>query len=85
MIDVRNRGIQILLAVVLLIGLFVGGMAYRANYTCSGLRDGLRDAQAQRADGEVTDEDLADVGDAARRARARGCDVDDLVDPSVGQ
>lgn len=85
MIDFRNRGIQILVAVAVLIALFVGGSFYRANYTCPGLRDRLVDAKAVRNAGGFTVEQRRHVEDRARVARDHGCDVDDLVGDNVGQ
>lgn len=85
MIDYRIRGIQILLAVALLATLFVGASFYRANYTCSGLRDRLVDAKAVRNAGGFTIEQRRHVDDRARAARDHGCDVDDLVGNNVGQ
>lgn len=85
MIDFRNRGIQILLAVAVLAGVFVGVSFYRANYTCDGLRTRLVEAKAVRNAGGFTIEQRRHVDDRARAARDHGCDVDDLVGDNVGQ
>lgn len=74
------------IAIAIAIVLILGGLAYyRANYTCSGLRDHLGNAKAARGLGGGTDDERRAVDDAARRARQRGCNIDDLIGDNVGQ
>lgn len=80
-----NRGIAILVAVGVFVVAAMAFAFYERNYTCSGLRDQVRDAKALRADGDVSRSDLQAVEDAARKARSRGCDISDLVGDNVGR
>lgn len=74
-----NRGMVILVAIGLVVVLALGVGYYQRNYTCSGLRAQVGEAKAARGPGGGTPAERRDVDDAARRARARDCDVADLV------
>lgn len=66
--------------VVLFAGAWFGNVG---GIKCNYYRDQLVEAKAARLSGDSYAKRDA-VADAARAARSNGCDVDDLIDPSVG-
>lgn len=75
----RNMIVGFSIAIVLFVG---SGLAWRADLfgiKCDYYRRELQEAKA------ASDGYSPDVSQAARTARANGCDVDDLISPEIGR